>query len=396
MSAWRNPLEWLTTGRRTRAAREAELAGDLAAAVQSWMDAGKSQEAARVLVVRASAAVDLEQRFAFLVRARDLAPPGSTESHDAVTMLADLVVARTGSAALSAASRHELSMVAGDLERIGEHARAAELFQRSGDTEGRARNLAMSGGVDELDDALAHEAFTERLENQQAKNVLDAEAAAAGGNRREASRLLLQCVLAAPQDETVARAHHELLARRLGSSSAIFRYRGQSYTALFDEEIVIGRADVTICLSSPVVSKRHLRLARSGDEIMFEDLNTRGGTQYRGVRVNAALPLRQPVELDLAGTVRVSLARSTHFERAVEIAIAGTLYVAALGPLHVGSEEGVAWTVGRAADGWLELHTSAEHPAYRRGILQDSPVTLLRGDALTVTREGAPLIELEG
>ncbi len=381
--------------RHERAARSAELEGDLASAAQAWIDAKKPADAARVLVVRAQATLELEQRFALLVRARDLAPAQTAPLADAVNMLADLVIARTGDSALSSASKRELSMVAGDLERIGEHGRAAELFQRAGDADGRARNLALAGGVDELDDTLAQEAFVNRLEALQARNVRDAESAEAGGDRRQAARLLQQAVQAAPQDETVARTYHELRARRLAASSAVVLLRGASYTALFDGELVVGRGDASIVLSSPVVSKRHLRIFRRDDAVWFEDLGTRGGTHYRGARLTAPLRLEETVELELASAVRIALAPSTAFARAVEITVAGARYVGALGELGVPTDAGVSWSLARGPDGWLELRTPREHPCFRRGILQDSPVTLLRGDAFASQRDAPAFLELE-
>ena len=80
--------------RRARAARRAELAGDLPRAVELFLEAGRRDDAARVLLLRVDAELSPQTRLILLGRAIDVAPKESAVGIEARRRRALLIVER--------------------------------------------------------------------------------------------------------------------------------------------------------------------------------------------------------------------------------------------------------------------------------------------------------------
>jgi hypothetical protein len=77
----------------------------------------------------------------------------------------------------------------------------------------------------------------------------------------------------------------------------------------------------------------------------------------------------------------------------VTLEVAGARYLAPLGPARLGIG---AWRLERGADGWAELVTGDDPPAYLAGLTVTGTLTLLAGDALATSRDGEPVLRVEG
>jgi len=73
---------------------------------------------------------------------------------------------------------------------------------------------------------------------------------------------------------------------------------------LTESEIIIGRdPDVDITIPSPVVSRRHARLSRDGDNYVIEDLGSSNGTFINGKRVNERQLLKSGDQVKLGQAI---------------------------------------------------------------------------------------------
>ena len=77
---------------------------------------------------------------------------------------------------------------------------------------------------------------------------------------------------------------------------------------------------------------------------------------------------------------------------AVALEIGGARYVAPLGPANLGVG---AWRLERGPDGWVELRTDDDPPAFAGMLHLASRVTLLRGDVIARERGGAAVLRME-
>ena len=89
-------------------AQRAEVAGDLARAVQLWVDAGQAQEAARVMVMRGDVELDSAKRLQHYVQAITLAPEAHAVRAEARRKRALLAIEMARSGVTSAAARRDL------------------------------------------------------------------------------------------------------------------------------------------------------------------------------------------------------------------------------------------------------------------------------------------------
>ena len=59
---------------------------------------------------------------------------------------------------------------------------------------------------------------------------------------------------------------------------------------LVADRVVIGRAaDADLCIDSTGVSRRHLKITRSGPEYTCEDCDSSNGVYLNGIRINSAV-----------------------------------------------------------------------------------------------------------
>ena len=156
------------------------------------------------------------------------------------------------------------------------------------------------------------------------------------------------------------------------------------------DEVVIGRSEGAIKVSSNAVSRQHLRISRDGDDIVVRDLESRNGTQLRGINLAGTLPVREGIELKLGREVSLRIAPCKRLAGAVEIEVAGERYVACVGKNCL-PVDGLALATG--ADGWVELLATGTH-AYVGGVEWTPRATLLAGDAIATARAGDVVVKV--
>jgi hypothetical protein len=157
-------------------------------------------------------------------------------------------------------------------------------------------------------------------------------------------------------------------------------------------EVIVGRV-AAIAVASAALSRQHLTIARRGDDVVVRDLGSRNGTLLRGLALVGEAVVGDAIEVRLGKEVPLVVRPSTELPGAVALEIAGARYVAPLGPARLGVG---AWRLERGEDGWLELATDDDPPAFA-GTLRLAPrVTLLRGDAMSQERGGLAVLRVEG
>jgi hypothetical protein len=369
-------------GPKIGSAKKAELRGDLAKAVELYALAGAPDEAARVMILRGDAETDIKKRMVHYTQALATAPEGPVRQQARIKR-ADLVVLQFGGlAATSAAARKDLLEAARDLETAGETARAAEVFRLVQDPEGEARALAAAGDIEKLEALLADQQLKERTERNRHDVAARVEMLLSGGKRREA---LAAAEGLAKHDARLAEEKAQLIRGRKVVGPIVPLQLGSSPVMLvLGDEVVIGRTEGTLRVPSHAVSRQHLRVARENGAIVVRDLGSRNGTQLRGMDLVGAIPVGDGLELQLGKEVRLGLRPSTNVNGGLTIELGGVSYVAPLGVAKVDP----GWTIEAASDGWLELVSTSEHPAYIKDAQLDSRATLLSGDEIARERSG--------
>jgi FHA domain len=320
-------------GRRVRAARQKELAGDLAAAVDLYQEAGLPDEAARVLLLRADAERSAEKRIALLSLAAFAATSDDIKRRARgrkAKIAFDVLQSRGGSF-----MRSEVLAVARELEDAAELEAAADAYALAGDAEGEVRALTAAGAIERLEDRLReteHAAREQRDLEVALKRIADLDRTA---ERRAALELAL-AMLGKRDDERVADAARTIRARLTRGPVAELDIGGILRRYALGGEVTIGRGDATIVLPSRSVSRQHLRLFRSEGAVFVEDLGTRNGTLLAGARLTQPIPVGAGVRLELGGEVPCSVAPFIDEHgggELFEIDVAGVRYAAPLGEL---------------------------------------------------------------
>ncbi len=372
------------------AARAAELRGDLPRAAELFGEAGETEEAARVTLVRADGETDARARLQLFALAAKLAPSASETERTARRKRAELLLALAGDTALSAVARHDVVAAAQDLEAVGEPLKAAEAYDRAGDKEGQARALQAAGDVERLEFLLSTEQHTARVSRARDDRAKEVELMIASGLRRDALAALEELLSATPDDPPLREKANALRARRVSAPIAVLDLDGERLPVVLGEDVVIGRSDGAIKLASNAVSRQHLRIERQGDHVVVLDLDSRNGTQFRGAKLAGPLPIRDGLDLKLGREVPVRIAPSRRIRGAVDIEAGGEKYVACLGPTRL-PIAGLELAVG--ADGWVELVSKAAH-AYAGTVELVPRATLLVGDAFAKVRGGEPVLRV--
>ena len=201
------------------------------------------------------------------------------------------------------------------------------------------------------------------------------------GRRREALAALDEMLTTTPDDAPLRERANGLRSRRVLAPLVTIESASERFTLVTGSEIVIGRTDGSIKIPSNAVSRQHLRIARDGDTVTVRDLESRNGTQLRGINLAGALAIGDGIELKLGKEVSLRIAPSQKLVGTIEIDIAGAKYFASLGPTKT-PVQGIELAAG--ADGWLELIGSA----YAGDVQLMPRATLLLGDALSIARGG--------
>lgn len=354
-----------------RAQRE-EALGNLAEATALYLEAEAKSEVARVLSLRSDAATDPGQRLLLLAQAIQHA--SESEAHELRVRRARLCLdlARSNTRPLT---RHELAELASELGNLGEPALAADVYALIGDAENQAKMLVEAGAIDRLEQVLDQEHHRER--DLRARNELHTRIRdlIASGHRRQALALGKESAL---DEEALIAALRDVEARRARGPRLRLELDGVPTALAFGDRVIIGRADATLTIPSPAVSREHLELRSGASGPEAVDLGSRNGTLLRGVKLGAPLVLREPTELALGGEVPVILTPLPDGTIRIECGV--ELVHAPLGPLLVG---GLSLTTGE--DGWLELESSS---AFLAGLRVDGKVELCHGDEIAEAADG--------
>jgi hypothetical protein len=381
-------------GRKVAAARKAELKGDLANAAVLFAEAGDLGEAARVMILRGDSEPDREKRVQHYTQAAATAPQGHEVRALAMKKRALLVIALAGEAGgpASGGARHDLLEAARDLESVGEQEHAAQAYARAGDTEGEARALAQAGDVEKLETLLTEQQSKEREERRRHDAFAEIELLVASGRRREAIAAADALADVTPGSDAARARADQLRARRARGPVARLVIEGAPCTMVLGDEIVVGRTEGALQVSSSAISRRHLTIARDAGGIVVRDLASRNGTLLRGLAIAGSVPIGDGLELRLGKEVPMRITPSAKMEGAVEIELGGTRYLAPLGAARLPS---LAWRVEQAPDGWIELASYDAHPAFISGVQLVPRATLLVGDAIARERGGPVALRIE-
>jgi hypothetical protein len=377
-------------GKDVRAARRAELRGDLETAIEMYGLSGAPEEAARVMILRGDAETDARIRMRHYTQAVATAPEGHAVRDDARRKRAALLVAQFGGSATSEARRRELRDAGKELLDLGDAKNAAAAYRLAGDADGEAKALAQAGDVESLEALLGSEQEKERAERERQKLHGDVDVLAESGRRREAVALAEKW-LAAHEDHALRERMTRIKSRRALGPVAQVWLRGKATPIVLGDDIVIGRTEGTLHVPSHAVSRQHLRIAREGGAVVVRDLGSRNGTQLRGMNLVGAIPVGDGVELMLGKEVRVRIAPSSALEDAVSIELGGDTYVAPLGPARIPL---VAWELTSGEGGWIDL--AARAPAFFGEVALADRITLLVGDVVSSERGGAEVLRVVG
>lgn len=389
-------------GGRERAARAAEEAGDLAKAAELFADAGKGDEAARVLLLRADAASATEQRLAFAEAAARQAESDEVRqgARRRRALIAFDVLRQRG----GAASPSELLRAARELDEVGEHEAAADAFRLAGDTEGEVRALTSAGAIDKLEERLAATSSQERerreadatLRRMQELERLCERKAALELARAHRERVLASGRAPSRDDERIEHLGRGLRERLLRPPRVRLELEGRAREVVLGATLTLGRSEADVVIASRAVSRHHLRLFRGAEQQpMVEDLATRNGTMLRGARLAGAVPVGAGLELMLGGQVRCELTPEPG-GRAVVVAVGGAVLLAPLGPLVVGAgelpEQGFSLDVSR--DGLYVVARRGPARGFVDALELADEVELAVGDELTAARRGPVVLRV--
>jgi hypothetical protein len=139
------------------------------------------------------------------------------------------------------------------------------------------------------------------------------------------------------------------------------------------------------------VSRQHLTIARRGEDVVVRDLGTRNGTLLRGLALAGEVRVGEGLELRLGKEVPLVVRPTDELPGAVALELAGARYVAPLGPARLGVG---AWRLERGVDGWIELATDDDPPAFAGALRLAARVTLISGDRVARERGGEPVFEV--
>jgi tetratricopeptide (TPR) repeat protein len=387
---------WFGKGRLVAQARAAEVRGDLGKAAELFAQAGRDDEVARVLVIRGEGDPDARGRLQFFTQAARLAPEGTETNKTARLKRAELLLALAGDTTVSAVARQEVTEAARDLESIGEPLKAAEAFARAGDKEGEARALQAAGDVERLEFLLSTEQFKERTSRAKGERVKDVDVMIESGRRREALHALDELLAATPDDAPLRERANGLRARRVSAPLVTLDAaprpgtERERFVVVTGEEVVVGRTDGSIKVSSNAISRQHLRIFRDAGVATVRDLESRNGTQLRGINLAGPLAVGEGLELRLGKEVAFRIAPSKRLEGAFEIDVAGEKYHASLGPART-PIPGIELAVG--ADGWIELESHGAR-VYIGDVELVPRASLLLGDAVALKRGGEPVLRV--
>ncbi len=363
-------------GRLIRARRQ-EALGRLGEATALYLEAGEREEALRLYGLRAEQALDPAERLRLLSQALELAVDEERTSIAERRARLKLDLVRSAKLVLGPS---ELVVLGEELERLGLPLEAAGVYGDAGAADAQARALVAAGAVDQLEEVLDAEQNRQRTHRRQEEleqRVRDLELA---GSRRQALELARSPALSG--DGALVALGRDIELKRSAGPCARLAIDGEPMEVAFGDSVTLGRADATLIIEAPAVSRRHLevRRAEAGPEVL--DLGSSNGTLLAGARLAVPVAVGDGVDLELGGEVGV---RIEPWRDGVRIAFGGRTVQVPLGPMVVGK-----WRVEPAADGWLELSAPRDAAPCRGKLHLDARVQLLAGDAFS-ERPGGPV-----
>ena len=376
--------------RKLKNAKRKELAGELEAAIELYVEAEEPGEAARILLLKADAERDPDKRMLLCAQAARVGE-GSEHAEEAQrrkALIAYDLVRESGGTTM----RGELVRVAAELESCGEWDKAAEAYNLAGDVESEIRVLKEAGAIERLEERLRQTSVSARKERDLAqllRRIRDLDQIA---ERKEAIESALEW-LEREYDEQVELEVDRIRNRLVSGPIITLEVHGSLLTYVLGSTITVGRANADIVVHSSSVSRQHLRLFRKDGIAMVEDLETRNGTLLAGARIDSALPIGSGLELDLAGQVpcRLSPAFPSEPDGPVSVDIAGDTHVVPLGSLKIGD-----WQLVDAHDGddrFVVLRTpEGRDPPHMHGYRLAYRIELCQGDELRGERGGEVVI----
>ena len=392
--SFRKPSE----GRRAKKARACELAGDLSAAVDLYLEAELPNEAARVLLLRADAEASADKRIAFSSAAANTATDEALKKRalgrKALVSL-DVIRARGGPS-----MRSELSRIAADLESAGELERAVEVYVELGDADAEVRVLTEMGAIDRLEERLKRSASDTR----KARAIADVRRRVTDLDKTAERRAALEAArahLAEHEDEIVSDAARGIRARLVTAPVVDLEIEGKMQRVAFGADVTIGRGDATILVAARPVSRTHVRVRRAAGDVVVEDLDTRNGTMLAGARIDGPIPVGKGLRIELGGEVPCTLTPTTELEEkriapsGVILEIAGGRWLAPLGELCVGELRVERVVEGESAFLVLRTPSGAARPILGEYELAAS-VELCHGDEIRQTRGGPVVLRVGG
>lgn len=282
-----------------------EERGDFLAAASEYEREGLHDEAIRVLLILADADPSPPSRVRTLARVLRVAshqgdPPLHLRARYARARL-DVV------RGASVMPRWEVAALAAELESIEEYEAAAEAYGLVGMKADQIRMLAAGGQIERLEGVLDQEKQQSHDQQERSRLLADTSSLAAGGQRADAMRFLQAFCDAHPSDEQ-ARSQLAALRARVVRPPSFRVQTGDKVTChVLTREVIIGRAEATVVIPSPMLSRRHLRLWREGAGFRVEDLQTRNGTLLAGARLAGPVGVAPGMSLRLGGEVACSL-----------------------------------------------------------------------------------------
>ena len=393
---------------RRKAAEAKEMTGDLAGAVELYLEAGLPDAAARVLLLRADAERAPDRRIAFCAAAERTAADEALRQaalRRKALLSFDVLSARGASA-----MRSEVLAVGRELEEAGEFTRAADAYALVDDHDSEVRALTAAGAIERLEDRL-RVSMTSIREQREREAVVARIADLDRMGERRAALEAARRWLADHEDDRIADAARAIRARLLtgalidvidASDGRDVGSGGEATRCALGDEVTIGRGEATIVVASRAVSRIHVRIRRGAAGALVEDLGTRNGTTLAGARLSAPLPVGAGVRVLLGGEVPCAITPRAPTRGAggagdagYVVEIAGERYLAPLGDLVAGS-----WRIRREQAGdeaFVVLRTPrGGAPAFLGDLQLAASVELCAGDAVSASRGGPVVLRLPG
>ncbi len=371
-----------------RRAVAAEAAGDYVTAARAYALAGDRAKVGEMMIERAARAVTPEAKLADLRTAIAWCEGDSDDARAARRRLARAFEAWATQAQLvSEADRDVLRQAAELHASVGEHRRAADCYERTGDSLLALQQLEQAGDVDKLEGLFYKEEQKRRRESRQSEALEDYRAAYRSGLRVRAREALLRGLEGEGRDDRLGlrRMLEELDARRLGHA-VVLDDGSERRRFVVGEQLSLGRDDqCEVPLGDAGVSRKHARLAWHGEHLQLSELGSRNGTRWRGLPIEGggagAVVIDGDGELQCGPEAKLELQRRGPRRLLLTLrsgAERGLTIVFSPEPVELRPE----LQLGLGEGGWLTITPSGKsHSALR---LNDQPIAgafqPLRGD----------------